>query len=801
MVINSKSKIITKVNIRKAKQQKQAADKMIEKNRPLLIRAYSAESSGGYSYGKRNNVYGTAHLESSRKEKKVVQFCMRYLSMAIWGIPTMQDTQGLQAIPERPESVIEDQNNNILNSDHLQKANKRKLQKSYNPVTNMASQPQDHECTYCLKIFQSKATLDIHLMTKRHDWQLKKAIENMDSINNEVTTEDDFAKHYLTSGRNETQQEHSPTLCKEGRYSNGSLVSSEEGYYSTDSDETKHMNTYSTTTANGPTCQRRGGVIANGAVDMASYKQRPSVIRLKRMKMEELKEIYKQYAASRGSGDLYKNLLDTYVDFNFYPDAENRQFSDSEVVNVSAKSNRKYSVSEKEALMRRDLVLTEMADTEKNYVDDLAFIINEYFPLMDKDEVSEDLNGDFEKIFGNIQEIYKFHSRIFSEKIEDCLEDPQLLNETFCQYEDELATLYSQYCKCKPYADEALHNHQDEIDMLRRKYLPKVKFLLKDYLVTPVQRLMKYQLLLITAKKYSEKSVAHKIVIKDAIEVMDRVPKLANDAMHVELIKGYEGFLQSEDLLFQEVIEVDPAPKDNKCKPREMRVFIFDSMVMFCDIVPRKGQLAVYKYVGSGQTSLMGITETIQNEPYSFAIFFRKFNSTNIYQCKADNKQTKDEWIQVLKDVIALQMIIMNRASQHTSLDRIDGHKKREGVYRRTSRGKYVNDLVVGETLRQALQGHPRIGEMSERLKNNIERYILNELIMASEGDPSHFKQRSQSIVPISSLVDEWDLKPTCRPRFYSQIDYTRPPYIKDARPKAALVQSITHVSFNQLDA
>ena len=137
------------------------------------------------------------------------------------------------------------------------------------------------------------------------------------------------------------------------------------------------MNTYSTANGNGPSCQRRGGVVANGGkVDMAAYQKRPSVVRLKRKKMEELKEIYAQYAASRGSGDLYKNLLDTYVDFNFYPDAENRQFSENEVVNVTSKTNRKYSVSEKEALMRRDLVLTEMADTEKNYVDDLAFIIN-----------------------------------------------------------------------------------------------------------------------------------------------------------------------------------------------------------------------------------------------------------------------------------------------------------------------------------------------------------------------------------------------------------------------------------------
>ena len=96
MAINRKSKIISKVKVRKAKQHKLSTGKMIEKDRALLIRAYSAESSGGYSYTKRNNVYGTAHLESSRKEKKVVQFCMRYLSMAIWQIPNMQDTQELQ---------------------------------------------------------------------------------------------------------------------------------------------------------------------------------------------------------------------------------------------------------------------------------------------------------------------------------------------------------------------------------------------------------------------------------------------------------------------------------------------------------------------------------------------------------------------------------------------------------------------------------------------------------------------------------------------------------------------------------
>jgi len=93
---------------------------------------------------------------------------------------------------------------------------------------------------------------------------------------------------------------------------------------------------------------------------------------------------------------------------------------------------------------------------------------------------------------------------------------------------------------------------------------------------------------------------------------------------------------------------------------------------------------------------------------------------------------------------------------------------------------------------------------MSERLKTNIERYILNELIMASEGDPVYYKQRSHSIVPISSLVDQFDLKPKCRPRFYTTggepIFHRTSTKEKATRAKKTLVESITHVSFNQLD-
>lgn len=117
---------------------------------------------------------------------------------------------------------------------------------------------------------------------------------------------------------------------------------------------------------------------------------------------------------------------------------------------------------------------------------------------------------------------------------------------------------------------------------------------------------------------------------------------------------------------------------------------------------------------------------------------------------------------------------------------------------------KYVNDLVVGETLRQALQGHPRYFQMSERLKNNIEKYILNELIMTSassnDGGDNHLKSRSQSMIPISSLVNASEMRPSCRVRSLSTVDSPKRDRKSSVRGKLSLIESVNNVSFGQLD-
>lgn len=63
---------------------------------------------------------------------------------------------------------------------------------------------------------------------------------------------------------------------------------------------------------------------------------------------------------------------------------------------------------------------------------------------------------------------------------------------------------------------------------------------IQDLLIKPVQRIMKYQLLLKDILKYTEKCQESTITLHKAMDVMHTVPKAANNMMEVGRLQGFE---------------------------------------------------------------------------------------------------------------------------------------------------------------------------------------------------------------------------------------------------------------------
>ena len=181
--------------------------------------------------------------------------------------------------------------------------------------------------------------------------------------------------------------------------------------------------------------------------------------------------------------------------------------------------------------------MTEMIDTEKSYVRALRSIIDAYLPEMLRDDVPQSLRGKRNTVFGNIENIYEFHSQHFLAELEACRTNPYQICYCFLNHEEQFY-LYALYNKNKPKADQLLaepHARQ----FFRQKQLELVdKMDLSSYLLKPVQRMGKYSLLLKQIIKECPPSAPEFADLKSAYEIGKFQLRHGNDLLAMDCLQG-----------------------------------------------------------------------------------------------------------------------------------------------------------------------------------------------------------------------------------------------------------------------
>ena len=86
--------------------------------------------------------------------------------------------------------------------------------------------------------------------------------------------------------------------------------------------------------------------------------------------------------------------------------------------------------------MRRvlSLVMQELLQTEKDYIRALNYVVDNYIPEILSEFVPQPLRGKKNVVFGNLQNICKFHSEAFLREIEACMQSPYQLGACFLQH-------------------------------------------------------------------------------------------------------------------------------------------------------------------------------------------------------------------------------------------------------------------------------------------------------------------------------------------------------------------------------
>ncbi|CAH6778592.1 Arhgef25 [Phodopus roborovskii] len=342
----------------------------------------------------------------------------------------------------------------------------------------------------------------------------------------------------------------------------------------------------------------------------------------------------------------------------------------------------------KVALERSLFVLNELVETERMYVDDLGQIVEGYMATMATQGVPESLRGRDRIVFGNIQQIYEWHRDYFLQELQLCLKDPDWLAQLFIKHERRLH-MYVVYCQNKPKSEHVVSEFGDSyFEELRQQLGHRLQ--LNDLLIKPVQRIMKYQLLLKDFLKYYSRAGMDTEELEQAVEVMCFVPKRCDDMMSLGRLRGFEGKLTAQGKLLGQDTFLVTEPEAGgllSSRGRERRVFLFEQIVIFSEALRgggRGGAQPGYVYKSSIKVSCLGLEGNLQGNPCRFALTSRgPEGGIQRYVLQAADPAISQAWIKQVAQILESQRDFLNalqspieyqrRESQTNSLGRSAG--------------------------------------------------------------------------------------------------------------------------------
>uniref|UniRef100_A0A3B5B2L4 Kalirin RhoGEF kinase a n=1 Tax=Stegastes partitus TaxID=144197 RepID=A0A3B5B2L4_9TELE len=315
------------------------------------------------------------------------------------------------------------------------------------------------------------------------------------------------------------------------------------------------------------------------------------------------------------------------------------------------------------AMRGRMFVLNELIQTEKDYVKDLGIVVEGFMKRIEEKGVPDDMKGKDKIVFGNIHQIYDWHRDFFVGELEKCLEDHEHLPELFIKHERRLH-MYVVYCQNKPKSEFIVAEYDTYFDGIQQDIQSRLT--ISDFLIKPIQRITKYQLLLKDFLKYSSKAGMDCEQIEKAVDLMSQVPKLCNDMMNLGRLQGYEGKLTSQGkLLQQETFFVTEQDAGVLSRSKERRVFLFEQIVIFSELLRKGSSTPGYQFKKSIKVSYLGLEDSVDNDPCKFVLSSR--GSSERFTLQAANVDIKQVWVRHIQEVLDAQSNFLSGENAQTS--------------------------------------------------------------------------------------------------------------------------------------
>uniref|UniRef100_A0A3Q3KA08 Uncharacterized protein n=1 Tax=Monopterus albus TaxID=43700 RepID=A0A3Q3KA08_MONAL len=312
------------------------------------------------------------------------------------------------------------------------------------------------------------------------------------------------------------------------------------------------------------------------------------------------------------------------------------------------------AVASPRQLSRLERVVMEIVETEQAYVRDLKSIVEDYLGCIIDCGALPLKPEQVSTLFCNIEDIYEFNSDL----LEDLERSPHAAAIAECfvfcsEYRFYCSDTCNLLCLCSSVAvlrecmkNESLVRFFQERQTTLNHSLP-----LETYLLKPVQRILKYHLLLQELSKHFNKSDPGYEVIEDAIITMTAVAWYINDMKrkqeHAVRLQEIESLLvnwSGPDLSGFGELVLEGSFKVHRVK-KERAFFLFDKMLLIA-----KKKLEQFVYSTHIFCCNLLLVETLK-DPLCFKVSDQTIpKQQHIVQTK--NQEEKRLWVHYLKRLI-----------------------------------------------------------------------------------------------------------------------------------------------------
>ncbi|XP_034104907.1 protein still life, isoforms C/SIF type 2 isoform X9 [Drosophila albomicans] len=299
-------------------------------------------------------------------------------------------------------------------------------------------------------------------------------------------------------------------------------------------------------------------------------------------------------------------------------------------------------------------VIMELVDTERTYVKHLNNLLEHYLEPMKRETFLS--NAEINALFGNIHEIVTFQ-RQFLQNLEEALElEPEFNKFEHCgQFRNVLFAigsaflyyvnhfkLYSSFCASHSKAQKVLHpnegNHALQEFLAARNPKQQHSSTLESYLIKPIQRILKYPLLLQQMRNLTDTRADEHVHLCEALKGMEKVAEHINEMqrIHEEYGAIFDHLFRQHQKSCKQPIDLSPGGLQQQQQQQQSHSTVANANPPHCCAFP--GDLLYYG--GVEWLNISDFLGKIKKGLELHAMCF-VFKSAVVFLCKERLRQKK----------------------------------------------------------------------------------------------------------------------------------------------------------------